>query len=42
MLCVMDANNVLVLKDSMAPNRIFNVELKVMEHRCHAIGASRE
>lgn len=41
-LHVMDANGVLILKDFMAPNRTFKVELKVMEHRCITKMASRE
>lgn len=41
-LRVLDAKGVLVLKASMASNRIFKVELKVIEHRCLATGESRE
>lgn len=41
-ICTMDADGVLVLKAPMAPNRTFEVELKVMEHRCLATATSQE
>lgn len=41
-LCVMDANEVLVLKAPMDSNRTFKIEMKVVEHRCLATTASRE
>ncbi|XP_050890542.1 uncharacterized protein LOC127095947 [Lathyrus oleraceus] len=39
-LRVMDTNKYLIPKVPMAPNRIFKVELKVMEHRCLATPTS--
>ncbi|XP_058750744.1 uncharacterized protein LOC131623737 [Vicia villosa] len=41
-LCVMDVNEVLILKAFMAGNRNFKVELKVIEHRCLSTTDSRE
>lgn len=41
-LHVMDADEVLILKAHIAPNRTFKVELKVVEHRCITTIASRE
>lgn len=38
----MDANKVLVFKAPLAANRIFKVELKVMEYICLTTTASRE
>lgn len=39
---VMDANGSLTLKAPMDQNITFKVELKVMEHMCLAMTASRE
>ncbi|XP_050902007.1 uncharacterized protein LOC127109385 [Lathyrus oleraceus] len=41
-LRILDSNGVLILKASMAANRTFKVELKVMKHRCLATAASRD
>ncbi|XP_050888545.1 uncharacterized protein LOC127093652 [Lathyrus oleraceus] len=41
-LRVLDSKGVLILKAPMAANRIFKVELKVMEHHCLATATSRD